>query len=161
HERASLDRGAADQAKPGPSLDARSAPLLLLDRMIDHALLGRDTADEREVDLRELTSGDRLPQDRRALLGPREEERAARAPIEPVHRVDPLADRIADERDRVVAICAPPAMDEHAGGLVDHYDLGVLKEDLHSKTKAAAASSRRSARTPWGSRSRSSRGSPR
>ena len=125
-ERAAVDRRSRDDAVAGPRLHAW-AGLALRDRVVDEVVLGvgDEPADERDVLLLDgpgLEGGRERP---RGLDMTGEHERAARAAIQPVERVNVLADGVPDAEHRDVVVVVPATMNQEPGRLVRHDDVVV------------------------------------
>jgi len=118
HRGRQIDRGGGAHgeaaSKRGDGGDARSI-LAARDRVIDHALFGRDPAHEREVAFLGLAALERGLHARRGVSAPGDHDDAAGAAIEPMHRVDRVAEALAGEVDERDGVVAPAAMDEEAG----------------------------------------------
>jgi hypothetical protein len=123
------ERVAAERVAP-PDLGARVDPLLAgraRDRVVDHQVLGRMAARDREVALVGLGPRER---ERLGGLGVGGEQHQPRgAAIEPVDRVDVRVDRVAHALEQRVVIAVPAAMGRQARRLVDDDAARVAVQD--------------------------------
>ena len=65
-----------------------------------------------------------------SLAGASEEQGAARAAVEAVHRVHVCAQHVPHPEERHVLVVAPSAMDQEARRLVGHDDVGIDEEEI-------------------------------
>ena len=135
-ERAAIDGRARERAEAGDGVDAR-APFGARDRVVDDEAIGGRAAHEREVPLRDAPLFERAPHRRRRLARAREDERAARAAIEPVEREDVApAERVAHAEHRDVVVAIPPAVHEQPRRLVRDDDVRVDVEEIDRAARA-------------------------
>ena len=127
HERAAVDGRPGEETKARHRGDAL-APFAPGDRVIDDPLAGRRAPHQGEVALLHPAGLERSPEGRRRLPCAREQQRAARAPIEAVHGMNVRAQHVSHPEERHVVVIGPSAMDQEARRLVGDDD-GVIDEE--------------------------------
>ena len=130
HERAAVHGGVRDEAIARQRRHAL-AVLAFWNRVVHDALGGRLSAHEREVSLLDALLGEVTHERGGGLLVTREEERAARAAVEAVKRVNVrAAERVANTKHRDVVVVVPSAMHQEPGWLVGNDDVVVHVKKL-------------------------------
>src|SRR5450432_2499278 len=128
---ARFDDGVATERLAPPDLghrrDARGVIWRFRDRVIDHEVLRRMTAGDREVAFVGLRP--RLAERARGFWIEREQHRTGGAAIEPMHRVHPKADRVAHALQQCILTVIPPAMCGNASRFRDDDTAFVAMQD--------------------------------